>query len=59
MQIILTNCSFCLSRKVIFEKQWIFLDNAVGQLYSTTFEILSGGNLKPHELKDTASPLGV
>uniref|UniRef100_A0A3B4EVN6 tRNA (adenine(58)-N(1))-methyltransferase non-catalytic subunit TRM6 n=1 Tax=Pundamilia nyererei TaxID=303518 RepID=A0A3B4EVN6_9CICH len=44
-------------KKVIFEKQWIFLDNAVGQLYSTTFEILSGGNLKPHELKDTASPL--
>uniref|UniRef100_A0AAX7SHE0 tRNA (adenine(58)-N(1))-methyltransferase non-catalytic subunit TRM6 n=1 Tax=Astatotilapia calliptera TaxID=8154 RepID=A0AAX7SHE0_ASTCA len=44
-------------KKVIFEKQWIFLDNAVRQLYSTTFEILSGGNLKPHELKDTASPL--
>uniref|UniRef100_A0A669ER63 tRNA (adenine(58)-N(1))-methyltransferase non-catalytic subunit TRM6 n=1 Tax=Oreochromis niloticus TaxID=8128 RepID=A0A669ER63_ORENI len=44
-------------KKVIFEKQWIFLDNAVGQLYSTTFEILSGGNLKPHELKDSASPL--
>uniref|UniRef100_A0A669E4V6 tRNA (adenine(58)-N(1))-methyltransferase non-catalytic subunit TRM6 n=1 Tax=Oreochromis niloticus TaxID=8128 RepID=A0A669E4V6_ORENI len=41
-------------KKVIFEKQWIFLDNAVGQLYSTTFEILSGGNLKPHELKDSA-----
>uniref|UniRef100_A0A8C6KPS1 tRNA (adenine(58)-N(1))-methyltransferase non-catalytic subunit TRM6 n=1 Tax=Nothobranchius furzeri TaxID=105023 RepID=A0A8C6KPS1_NOTFU len=38
-----------LKKKVIFEKQWIFLDNAVGQLYSTTFEIVSGGNLQPKE----------
>ncbi|XP_041662072.1 tRNA (adenine(58)-N(1))-methyltransferase non-catalytic subunit TRM6 [Cheilinus undulatus] len=29
-------------KKVIFEKQWFFLDNAVGQLFSTTFEIVSG-----------------
>uniref|UniRef100_A0A672S2E8 tRNA (adenine(58)-N(1))-methyltransferase non-catalytic subunit TRM6 n=1 Tax=Sinocyclocheilus grahami TaxID=75366 RepID=A0A672S2E8_SINGR len=26
-------------KKVIFEKQWFFLDNAVGQLYGTKFEI--------------------
>lgn len=42
-------------KKVIFEKQWVFLDNAVGQLYGTTFEILSGGNLKPQELKESAA----
>lgn len=29
-------------KKVIFEKQWFFLDNAVGHLYSSTFEIASG-----------------
>ncbi|KAM9339714.1 tRNA (adenine(58)-N(1))-methyltransferase non-catalytic subunit TRM6 [Symphorus nematophorus] len=29
-------------KKVIFEKQWFFLDNAVGHLYSTTFETVSG-----------------
>uniref|UniRef100_UPI0037E9024D tRNA (adenine(58)-N(1))-methyltransferase non-catalytic subunit TRM6 n=1 Tax=Semicossyphus pulcher TaxID=241346 RepID=UPI0037E9024D len=41
-------------KKVIFEKQWFFLDNAVGNLYSTTFEILSGG-LQPRKPKDTES----
>uniref|UniRef100_A0A8D2ZWE4 tRNA (adenine(58)-N(1))-methyltransferase non-catalytic subunit TRM6 n=1 Tax=Scophthalmus maximus TaxID=52904 RepID=A0A8D2ZWE4_SCOMX len=39
-------------KKVIFEKQWFFLDNAVGQLYSSTFEIVSG-NLQPKKPKDT------
>uniref|UniRef100_A0A1A8QGF2 tRNA (adenine(58)-N(1))-methyltransferase non-catalytic subunit TRM6 n=1 Tax=Nothobranchius pienaari TaxID=704102 RepID=A0A1A8QGF2_9TELE len=51
-----------LKKKVIFEKQWIFLDNAVGQLYSTTFEIVSGGNLQPKEDRkeqDTESPADV
>ncbi|XP_041832217.1 tRNA (adenine(58)-N(1))-methyltransferase non-catalytic subunit TRM6 isoform X2 [Melanotaenia boesemani] len=43
-------------KKIIFEKQWIFLDNAVGHLYSTTFEIVAGGTLKPQEVKDTESP---
>uniref|UniRef100_A0A673JIU7 tRNA (adenine(58)-N(1))-methyltransferase non-catalytic subunit TRM6 n=1 Tax=Sinocyclocheilus rhinocerous TaxID=307959 RepID=A0A673JIU7_9TELE len=33
-------------KKVIFEKQWFFLDNAVGQLYGTRFEIEAGGSLK-------------
>lgn len=32
----------CVFRKVIFEKQWFLLDNAVGHLYSTTFDIVSG-----------------
>ncbi|XP_034017821.1 tRNA (adenine(58)-N(1))-methyltransferase non-catalytic subunit TRM6 isoform X2 [Thalassophryne amazonica] len=41
-----------LKKKMVFEKQWFFLDNAVGQLYSTTFEIVSGGMLQPKKLKD-------
>ncbi|KAM6915244.1 tRNA (adenine(58)-N(1))-methyltransferase non-catalytic subunit TRM6 [Xenentodon cancila] len=44
-----------LKRKVIFEKQWIFLDKAVGHLYNTTFEVVSGGILQPLEVKDTKS----
>ncbi|XP_044026153.1 tRNA (adenine(58)-N(1))-methyltransferase non-catalytic subunit TRM6 [Siniperca chuatsi] len=42
-------------KKVIFEKQWFFLDNAVGHLYSTTFEIVSGGILQPRKLKEAES----
>ncbi|CAK6962661.1 tRNA (adenine(58)-N(1))-methyltransferase non-catalytic subunit TRM6 [Scomber scombrus] len=42
-------------KKVIFEKQWFFLDNAVGHLYSTTFEIVSGGTLQPQARKSTDS----
>ncbi|KAG8583942.1 hypothetical protein GDO81_008600 [Engystomops pustulosus] len=34
-------------KKVIFEKQWIFLDNAIGKNYGTMFEITGGGNLQP------------
>ncbi|XP_053568154.1 tRNA (adenine(58)-N(1))-methyltransferase non-catalytic subunit TRM6 [Bombina bombina] len=34
-------------KKIIFEKQWIHLDNAIGKHYGTTFEITSGGNLEP------------
>ncbi|KAM3602381.1 uncharacterized protein V6R79_003025 [Siganus canaliculatus] len=41
-------------KKVIFEKQWFFLDNAVGHLYSSTFEI-AGGVLQPRKLKDAES----
>ncbi|XP_049446263.1 tRNA (adenine(58)-N(1))-methyltransferase non-catalytic subunit TRM6 [Epinephelus fuscoguttatus] len=41
-------------KKVIFEKQWFFLDNAVGQLYSSTFEIVSG-ILQPQKPKNTES----
>lgn len=43
-------------KKIIFEKQWFFLDNAVGNLYSTTFEISSGGILQPQKLKETETP---
>ncbi|XP_069014675.1 tRNA (adenine(58)-N(1))-methyltransferase non-catalytic subunit TRM6 [Embiotoca jacksoni] len=43
-------------KKLVFEKQWFFLDNAVGHLYSTTFEIVSGGTLQPQKPKDTESP---
>lgn len=46
-------------RKVIFEKQWFFLDNAVGHLYRTTFEIVSGGILQLQKPKCTESPAGV
>ncbi|KAI3364424.1 hypothetical protein L3Q82_011216 [Scortum barcoo] len=42
-------------KKVIFEKQWFFLDNAVGHLYSTTFEIVTGGILQPQRPKDAES----
>ncbi|XP_059211676.1 tRNA (adenine(58)-N(1))-methyltransferase non-catalytic subunit TRM6 [Centropristis striata] len=42
-------------KKVIFEKQWFFLDNAVGQLYSSTFEIVAGGTLQPRMPKNTES----
>uniref|UniRef100_W5LCQ5 tRNA (adenine(58)-N(1))-methyltransferase non-catalytic subunit TRM6 n=1 Tax=Astyanax mexicanus TaxID=7994 RepID=W5LCQ5_ASTMX len=43
-------------KKVIFEKQWIFMDNAVGQLYGSTFEVDSGGILnlrKPKQDEDS------
>ncbi|CAI9575116.1 unnamed protein product [Staurois parvus] len=33
-------------KKIIFEKQWIYLDNAIGKHYGTTFEITGGGNLQ-------------
>ncbi|KAK2890348.1 tRNA (adenine(58)-N(1))-methyltransferase non-catalytic subunit TRM6 [Channa argus] len=42
-------------KKVVFEKQWFFLDNAVGHLYSTTFDIVPGGTLQPHRFKNTES----
>ncbi|MGH0165351.1 UNVERIFIED_CONTAM: hypothetical protein FKN15_061758 [Acipenser sinensis] len=37
---------FVLNRKVIFEKQWLHLDNAIGQLYGTSFEVAAGGTLQ-------------
>ncbi|KAG9344680.1 hypothetical protein JZ751_010366 [Albula glossodonta] len=42
-------------RKVIFEKQWLFLDKTIGELYGTTFEIASGGTLQPRKPKHTES----
>lgn len=43
---------------MIFEKQWFFLDNAVGQLYGTMFEIAAGGSLKPKAAKHSGDSLG-
>uniref|UniRef100_A0ABM5GN92 tRNA (adenine(58)-N(1))-methyltransferase non-catalytic subunit TRM6 n=1 Tax=Pogona vitticeps TaxID=103695 RepID=A0ABM5GN92_9SAUR len=34
-------------RKITFEKQWFYLDNAIGHIYGTTFEVTSGGSLQP------------
>nr|XP_057913474.1 tRNA (adenine(58)-N(1))-methyltransferase non-catalytic subunit TRM6 isoform X2 [Doryrhamphus excisus] len=42
-------------KKMAFERQWFFLDNAVGHLYGTTFEILPGGSLQPQKQKDALS----
>uniref|UniRef100_A0A8C1FG83 tRNA (adenine(58)-N(1))-methyltransferase non-catalytic subunit TRM6 n=1 Tax=Cyprinus carpio carpio TaxID=630221 RepID=A0A8C1FG83_CYPCA len=44
-------------KKVIFEKQWFFLDNAVGQLYGTMFEIEAGGSLKLKAAKHSGDSL--
>lgn len=40
-----------VSRKIIFEKQWIFLDAAVGELYGSTFEVDAGGKLNLKKTK--------
>lgn len=42
-----------LLRKVIFEKQWIFMDAAVGELFGSTFEVDSGGKLGLRKPKNT------
>ncbi|XP_010207149.2 tRNA (adenine(58)-N(1))-methyltransferase non-catalytic subunit TRM6 isoform X1 [Colius striatus] len=43
-------------RKIIFEKQWFYLDNAIGHSYGTTFEVTSGGNLQPkQEMEETTT----
>uniref|UniRef100_A0A8C1GUE9 tRNA (adenine(58)-N(1))-methyltransferase non-catalytic subunit TRM6 n=1 Tax=Cyprinus carpio TaxID=7962 RepID=A0A8C1GUE9_CYPCA len=44
-------------KKVIFEKQWFFLDNAVGQLFGTRFEIEAGGSLKLKAAKHSGDSL--
>lgn len=44
-------------KKVIFEKQWFFLDNVVGQLYRTMFEIEASGSLKPKAVKRAGDSL--
>ncbi|XP_069788524.1 tRNA (adenine(58)-N(1))-methyltransferase non-catalytic subunit TRM6 [Narcine bancroftii] len=38
-------------RKIIFEKQWFYLDNAIGHKYGTTFEVSIGGALHPLKAK--------
>ncbi|NXA40781.1 TRM6 methyltransferase, partial [Eudromia elegans] len=43
-------------RKIIFEKQWFYLDNAIGHIYGTTFEVTSGGNLQlKQEMEETTT----
>ncbi|NXP41132.1 TRM6 methyltransferase, partial [Leiothrix lutea] len=46
---------FCSFRKIIFEKQWFYLDNAIGHIYGTTFEVTSGGNLQPKQEVEEAT----
>ncbi|KAI5090616.1 tRNA (adenine(58)-N(1))-methyltransferase non-catalytic subunit TRM6 [Silurus meridionalis] len=46
------------SKKIIFEKQWIFLNAAIGELYGSTFEVDTGGKLnirKPRNTEDDAT----
>lgn len=40
-------------RKIIFEKQWMFLDAAIGQLYGSTFDVDPGGHLGLQRPKNT------
>ncbi|XP_017311740.1 tRNA (adenine(58)-N(1))-methyltransferase non-catalytic subunit TRM6 [Ictalurus punctatus] len=40
-------------KKIIFEKQWIFLDAAIGELYGSTFEVDAGGKLGLRKPKNT------
>ncbi|KAK6297609.1 hypothetical protein J4Q44_G00321920 [Coregonus suidteri] len=42
-------------KKTVFEKQWFFLDNAVGELYGTTFEVVTDGKLQPRKPKHIES----
>lgn len=51
-------CVICVFRKVIFEKQWFHLDSAVGHLYSSTFDIVSGA-LQLKKTTNSESPEGV
>ncbi|KAJ6659206.1 hypothetical protein lerEdw1_019251 [Lerista edwardsae] len=42
-------------RKIIFEKQWFYLDNAIGHNYGSTFEVTNGGNLQLKKRTEEAS----
>ncbi|XP_048356162.1 tRNA (adenine(58)-N(1))-methyltransferase non-catalytic subunit TRM6 [Sphaerodactylus townsendi] len=42
-------------RKITFEKQWFFLDNAIGHVYGTTFEVTGGGSLQPKKRAEEAT----
>ncbi|KAL4630528.1 tRNA (adenine(58)-N(1))-methyltransferase non-catalytic subunit TRM6, partial [Arapaima gigas] len=41
---------------IIFEKQWFFLDNAIGELFGSTFEVAAGGSLQPRKAKHPEIP---
>ncbi|XP_060773744.1 tRNA (adenine(58)-N(1))-methyltransferase non-catalytic subunit TRM6 [Neoarius graeffei] len=43
-------------KKIVFEKQWMFLDAVIGELYGSTFEVDAGGKLrlrKPTNTEDS------
>lgn len=40
-------------KKIIFEKQWIFLDAAIGELFGSTFEVDPGGRVSLRKPKQT------
>lgn len=42
-------------RKIIFEKQWFYLDNAIGHNYGSTFEVTNGGGLQLKKRIDATS----
>ncbi|KAE8600860.1 hypothetical protein XENTR_v10013430 [Xenopus tropicalis] len=44
-------------KKIIFEKQWIYLDNVIGKHYGTTFEICNGGNLQTKRTEVTTTEM--
>ncbi|XP_052580989.1 tRNA (adenine(58)-N(1))-methyltransferase non-catalytic subunit TRM6 isoform X2 [Peromyscus californicus insignis] len=39
-------------KKVTFEKQWFYLDNAIGHSYGSTFEVSNGGSLQLKKKKE-------
>uniref|UniRef100_A0A8C5RRV7 tRNA (adenine(58)-N(1))-methyltransferase non-catalytic subunit TRM6 n=1 Tax=Laticauda laticaudata TaxID=8630 RepID=A0A8C5RRV7_LATLA len=43
-------------RKIVFEKQWLCLDNAIGHVYGTSFEVTSGGSLQPKRTLEEMNP---
>ncbi|XP_058037054.1 tRNA (adenine(58)-N(1))-methyltransferase non-catalytic subunit TRM6 [Ahaetulla prasina] len=43
-------------RKIVFEKQWFCLDNAIGHFYGTSFEVTGGGNLQPKRTLEEMNP---
>ncbi|KAK9411147.1 tRNA adenine58-N1-methyltransferase non-catalytic subunit TRM6 [Crotalus adamanteus] len=43
-------------RKIVFEKQWFCLDNAIGHVYGTSFEVTSGGSLQPKRTLEEMNP---
>lgn len=42
-------------KKVTFEKQWFYLDQAIGHSYGSTFEVTSGGSLQLRKKKEEAA----
>ena len=51
----MTGCLFFL-RKVTFEKQWFYLDNAIGHSYGSAFDVSSGGSLQLRKKLEEPAP---